>query len=123
MTEKPLYSWRNWNIIPELFTRLENLTYLLYATKPVIQKDGEVESYQLPPCKDCLAKHVLRVKPQAAIWRRSLQACPEIPNPKGHSWELESDHDQQYLTIDWMTGSPAPVNVQEDASYRHVCVS
>ena len=44
---------------------------------------------------------------------RSLQACPEIPNPKGHGWELESDLDQQFLTIDWMTGSPAPEAVLE----------
>ena len=63
--------------------------------------------------QDCQAKHALRVNYQAAIWRRSLQACPEIPNPKGHGWELESDHDQQFLTIDWMTGSPAPEAVLE----------
>ena len=52
--------------------------------------------------------HSLRENYQAAIWRRSFQACPEIPNPIGHGWELESDHDQQFLTIDWMTDSPAP---------------
>ena len=51
-----------------------------------IQKDGEVESYQLPPYQDCQAKHALRVNYQAAIWRRSLQASPEIPNPKGRTW-------------------------------------
>ena len=33
-------------------------------------KNGEIESYQLPPCKDCLRKHTTGANYQACIIKR-----------------------------------------------------
>ena len=68
-----------------------------------------VESYQLPPCADCLYKHACPANYQTAIWRRSLENRPEIPSPLRHGWT----QDENKLGIDWMTGQPAPVAVLE----------
>ena len=77
-------------------------------------KNGEIESYQLPPCKDCLRKHTLRVNYEACIWRRSLQCSPSILDPVGFGLEMGSSaKDESSLTIDWMDGKPAPEAVLE----------
>ena len=46
---------------------------------------------------------------QAVIWKRSLQSCPQVPSPVGSGWCLEDGK----LTIDWMSGEPAPQAVLE----------
>ena len=109
-----------WTLSSDMHTQLERFVCKLYATKPgthVIDelqynlfcvRKGEIESYQLPPCKDCLMKHSLRANYQAAIWRRSLENNPQIPNPVGIGWQLEECGGKQHLVIDWMGGSPAP---------------
>ena len=63
---------QEWDIPPELMDKLETFTCLLYATKAsstkindlryhlFCAKKGEIESHQLPPCKDCLVNHALR---------------------------------------------------------------
>lgn len=106
----------SWAVSPELHTKLEEAVCLLYAPKPATTnvnllryhlfcaRKGEIESHQLPPCKDSLKKHVQRANFQAAIWKRSLQADPETPSPVGNGWKLEGGS----LEIDWMDGSPAP---------------
>ena len=62
---------QEWDIPPELTDKLEAFTCLLYATKASFTKindlryhlfcakKGEIESHQLPPCKDCLVNHAL----------------------------------------------------------------
>lgn len=62
----------NWDISPELQSRLEELVCLLYASKPATANvnelrytlfcshKGNIESHQLPPCKDSLVKHLQR---------------------------------------------------------------
>ena len=45
------------------------------------------------------------VKCQAAIWRSSLQSCPQTPTPVRHGWVQEDDDD---LAINWMSDEPAP---------------
>ena len=77
-------------------------------------KKGGLESNQLPPCKDTLRKHCDRTNYVAACWRRSLQSCPQIPSPIGFGWRLEDGK----LTIDWMSGKPAPKAVLELLSYQ-----
>jgi len=72
-------------------------------------KNGEIESYQLPTCKDCLRKHTMRVNYEACIWRRSLQWSPSILDPVGFGWKMGSSaEDESSLTIDGMDGKPAP---------------
>ena len=105
-----------WTLSPDMQNNLERFTCKLYATKPgtssvdqlrynlFCARKGEIESHQLPPCKDSLSKHSLRANYQAGIWRRSLQANPETPNPNGRGWKM----DEQNLVIDWMDGTPAP---------------
>ena len=59
-----------------------------------------MESYQLPPYRDCLVKHAQRANYQAAIWRRCLEKDPKVPSPIGRGWKT--------VKIDWMDGQPAP---------------
>jgi len=66
-----------------------------------------LDSNQLPPCVDTLRKHCDRANYQAAIWRGSLQSCPQIPSPVGHGWRLEEGR----LIVNWMSGEPAPMAV------------
>jgi len=77
---------------------VNELRYQLFRAKK-----GEVESGQLPPCEDCLLMHSLWGNYQAGVWRRALEECPSIPNPRGQGW----CHEDGKLTICWMTGSPA----------------
>lgn len=72
-------------------------------------KRGEMDSSQLPPCKDCLQQHMKRVNYQAAVWKRALIAQPNIPNPTEHGWILVNG----VLEAKWMTDSPAPTSVLE----------
>ncbi len=78
----------NWDVSPELMNKLEAFTCLLYSPKASVMninalryhlfcvKNGEIESHQLPPCRDCLAKHAERANYQAAVWRRCLEQDP-----------------------------------------------
>ena len=72
-------------------------------------KQGKVDSNQLPPCEDCLKLHAFRANYQAALWRRSLQSCPEVLSPVGHGWVQEDGK----LSTKWMSGEPAPAALLE----------
>ena len=84
-----------WELSPELMDQLEVFTCRIYAPKAPTSKvnnlryhlfcakKGEIESHQLPPCRDCLVKHALRANYQAGIWRRCLEQDIQIPNPVG----------------------------------------
>ena len=115
-----------WHLSDDLFNRLQKFTCVLYsATKNTDRintlrynlfcaKKGEIESNQLPPCEDCLRKHCQRANYQAAVWRQSLEACPDIPPPVGKGWSLDTGSDGvPRLSINWMAGQPAPLAVLE----------
>ena len=63
---------QEWDLSSELMDKLECFTCLLYVPKASFTKvnnlryhlfcvkKGEIESYQLPPCRDCLVKHAHR---------------------------------------------------------------
>ena len=59
-------------------------TYLFCA------KRSEIESHQLPPCKDCLANQ------------------PTTKLAVGRGWKIEKDGADEHLVIHWMDGQPAP---------------
>lgn len=113
---------RTWTVSEELFEKLQEITCRMYApsthTKDVntlryqlfCARRGEVESGQLPPCEDTLAMHAARANYQAAIWRRSLQTHPSVPDPKDNGWTTDENGK---LAIEWMRGSPAPDTVLE----------
>ena len=88
-------------------TKTEEVNDLRYQL--VCMKRGEAESSQLPPCRDCLTMHTQRANYQAAVWRRSLDSAPEIPNPIDHGWT----EDDGNLAIHWMRSPPAPDAVLE----------
>lgn len=120
-----------WDVSNELFEKLEQFTCEMYAgnksrsntigTKRVNEllyqlfcaKRGEAESSRLPPCTDCLFLHTQRAYYQAVIWRRCLEAKPNIPNPSDHGWTEEDGK----LQILWMRSAPAPEVVLE----LHAC--
>jgi len=111
---------QEWDLSEELFRRLEEFTCLFYAPKSSVHcvndlryhlfcvKKGEVDSHQLPPCRDCLKKHSERANYQAAISRRCLQNDPKTPTPVGRGWKLEKHDEVEQLVVDWMAGQPAP---------------
>lgn len=68
-------------------------------------KEGQIESFQMPPCKDTLRQHNKRANYQAGIWLRSLETRPIIPDPFAHGWEKDISGN---LCVKWMEGLPAP---------------
>ena len=111
---------QEWDLSPELVDKLEAFTCLLYGPKAsstrvndlryhlFCAKKGEIESHQLPPCRDCLVKHAQRANYQAGIWRRCLEQDPHVPSPVGRGWKMEKEEDTEHLVVDWMDGPPAP---------------
>ena len=111
---------QEWDFSPDLMNKLEAYTSLLYAPKTsstkindlryhlFCAKKGEIESHQLPPCRDCLEKHALRANYQAGIWRRCLEQNPQVPSPVGRGWKIEKEGADNQLVVHWMDGQPAP---------------
>lgn len=108
----------SWDLKPDVFEVVEEFTCQMYSKNtPTVHvndlryeifscKKGSVESGQLPPCRDTLLQHTLRSNYQAAIWKRSLENLPDIPEASSeHGWQIDDNGD---LTIKWMTGMPAP---------------
>ena len=62
-------------------TSINQARYELFCTK-------SLQSNQLPPCQDALRKHIARANYQAAVWRCSLSAAPEVPEPQGNGKQL-----------------------------------
>ena len=69
-------------------------------------KQASIEGHKLPPCADCLYKHCQRACYQTAVWKRALDARPEIPSPIGKG-RIQDKGDATDLAIDWMQGLPA----------------
>ena len=67
----------------------------------------QVDSNQLPPCADCLRMHSLRAN---AVWRRSLQSCPQFPSPNYpfNGW-VGNQHLEFFLSF-------SPVPMQDHAN-------
>ncbi|KAG1673900.1 Kinesin-like protein KIF12 [Nymphon striatum] len=83
---------------------ISELRYRLFCAK-----NGEIESWQLPPCAAALRKHIYRANYQTAIWRRSLEKSPDIPSPVGNGWCMQVEDDgKQHLLIDWLDVAIAP---------------
>lgn len=109
-----------WQLTQDLLQKLEASTCKLYALKTptttvsdlryqlFCTRKGEIESHQLPPCRDCLVKHAQRANYQAAIWKRCLHQDPQVPSPIGRGWKLESDKGAEQLVVYWMAGKQAP---------------
>ena len=91
----------DWDISPSLISRLEALTCSIYSSRTHITKvneirfnlfcvrKGEAESWQLPPCTSSLLNHCKRANYQCAIWKKSLEAFPQVLSPVGHGWCME----------------------------------
>ncbi|KAG1655497.1 hypothetical protein GQR58_024494 [Nymphon striatum] len=83
---------------------ISELRYRLFCAK-----NGEIESWKLPPCAAALRKHIYRANYQTAIWRRSLEKSPDIPSPVGNGWCMQVEDDsKQHLLIDWLDVAIAP---------------
>ena len=68
----------------------------------------------LPPTSDSLHLHIERANYQSFIWKRSLHAQQELPEPDGHGWQATEDGSQSLL----MTKDPAPVGLLELTTCR-----
>ena len=85
-------------------TSVDSLRYELHCAKA-----GKVEPEALPPCQSSLRLHVSRANYQAAIWRRATEACPDIPSPHGHGWNMNCST----LEFVWLGSRPPPEEVLE----------
>lgn len=87
--------------VPKCKTKsVDELRYQMFTGK-----EGQIESFQMPPCRDTLRQHNKRSNYQAGIWLRSLETKPDIPDPLAHGWEKDVSGK---LCIKWMEGLPAP---------------
>ena len=87
-----------WDLSEEVFRAKEAFVCNLYGNevysvdllryKLYCAKGGKVEPEALPPCQSSLRLHVKRSNYQAAIWRRALSPCPDIPSPQEHGWNI-----------------------------------
>ena len=69
-----------------------------------------VESSQLLPTKDALELYIKRANYQAGIWRRALEAQPNIPPPQGHGSIADQDKE---VNIQRTTKPPAPLDIMK----------
>lgn len=108
---------RDWVLSNDVDDTIEEFVCQLYAPKCKVKsvdelryqmfrgKEGQIESFQMPPCKDTLRQHNKRANYQAGIWLRSLETRPIIPDPFAHGWEKDISGN---LCVKWMEGLPAP---------------
>ena len=108
----------SWEFSDADFTKLQMFTCSLYGAKKsesyvnthryqlFCSKQASIEGHKLPPCADCLYKHCQRACYQTAVWKRALDAKPEIPSPIGKAC-IQDKGDATDLAIDWMQGLPA----------------
>ena len=109
----------SWEFSDADFTKLQMFTYTLYGAKKsesdvnthryqlFCSKQAQIERHNLPPCTDCLYKLCQRACYQTPVWKRALDAKPEIPSPIGKGW-IQDKGDATALAIDWMEGLSAP---------------
>ena len=100
----------DWNLTHELLTQQQDFTCLVYGAKNgttdinmyryqlFIAKKGEIESWKLPPCANCL--YTTNTVPCALYQtgickKRSLICKPDIPAHLGFGWLLEECDDGQ----------------------------
>ena len=117
-----------WQVSKKDFDTIQECTCQLYYRKAkvvevyelkywmFICRKSDVQSGQLLPCEDTLRQHTIRTDYQAAIWKRSLENHPSIPDPAdGYGW-IKSDDGN--LNVKWMTISTAPEAVLCLMSYK-----
>lgn len=92
------------NLYGKKCTNVDSLRYELHYAK-----GGKVAPEGLPPCQSSLRLHLSRANYQAAIWRRATEACPDIPSPHVHGWNVNFSN----LEFMWLSSKPAPGEVLE----------
>ena len=85
----------------DVATDINTVRYSLFCARAA-------ESAQLSPTQDALKMHIKRANYQAGIWRRAMEASPDIPSFHNQGWQIGEDNE---VTIEWMTKPPAPVDV------------
>jgi len=57
-----------------------------------ISASHNIDLATLPPCRRSFKQHVHRCNYQVAIWKRSDQPVPEIPQTiEGHGWTMKNE--------------------------------
>ena len=102
-----------------MYYSLEQFTCSLYGMKlcteingryeMLCSRKGKTESNQLPPCQNCLRKHIDRANYHALIWKKCSEHYLDIPEPEGHGWKYKDNQ----LAIGWMTILLAPDSILE----------
>ena len=62
-------------------------------------RKGDLDSNQLTAYMKTLVSTETGPNYQAAIWRQSLQSCPQMPSPVGYGWSI----DEGKLIVNWMS--------------------
>ena len=107
---------QSWDLSEDLFWVIEKVSCSFYSSGTnasdvndlrynfFFAKNGEIESHQLLPCKDCHRQHTRRANYQARIWRRSLQCSPSIHIPVVFGWKMGAQRktNQVWQLTGWM---------------------
>jgi hypothetical protein len=97
----------------ETFQHLEKFVCALYGQDGIshvnearyrLFKLGNFSDENLPPNKDCLYHHIRRVNYQTLIWKKSLDAVINAPDPAEHGWVINNDE----IELKWMSIDAAP---------------
>ena len=128
---RPLFAsiGETWNTSEDLIKQLDEFTCAMYG-KPKVSSvndlrlqmlqqrcsdDGKLDASlnidiaRLPPCLQCLEKHIRRVNFQVAIWRRAHVAEYDVPDPtNGHGWILQNGLIQPL----WTSGDVLPIQLE-----------
>ena len=85
----------------DVATDIITVRYFLFCARAA-------ESAQLPPTQDALKMHIKRANYQAGVWRRAMEANPNIPSFHNQGWQIGDDNE---VPTEWTTKPPAPVDV------------
>ena len=107
---------RSWNVSPDLFEKLQEITRHMYVTathtsevnklryQMFCARRGELESSQFPSCEDCLTMHALLPITRLPSGGSVCKAIPLYQVLRAMDGQQKDDQ----LVIEWMRGSPAP---------------
>ena len=106
---------KTWELTEQQLENLEAFVCCLYgqSTKSVNEARHNIfrltckTDHNLPPNKDSLNLQSQRANYQAAIWRRCLLPSISAPSPLEHGWEINSETEQNCMTVKWMSTQPA----------------
>jgi hypothetical protein len=102
----------NFDLEKSVFQKLESFVCALYGhsgdniddVRYTIFCTTGVDQQKLPPCKDALFLHIMRVNYQCAFYTNALDRYIDAPSANDHGWVINDNK----INIRWITREEAP---------------